>query len=210
MTIESEHKENSSFVPVPRKGTFVPVSDDEVEVASKAIYEHKPYLNHSGKSHMAWSVYKRELSGEYEHLKVAVRIGLEAAATTTSAAKGTFVRASDLADIIALLDEARGFAAMSPGGRDNITFAIDRLEDAEEVTYRKGFVDGEQHSAEYDSVTLDRMLDEAVRRMNQPKILGFDAEKFPIDNPEYLPNSDTQIGVEFAIEFLSSQTKATA
>jgi hypothetical protein len=60
------------------------VTDAEIEAASRAIYEHKPYLNHSGKSHMAWSVFKRELPDEYERLKVAVRIGLDAARATQS------------------------------------------------------------------------------------------------------------------------------
>lgn len=50
----------------------------------------------------------------------------------------------DLQDIIADLEEAKGFAAMSPAGRDNITSALDSLEDAAEETYRKGFVDGEK------------------------------------------------------------------
>lgn len=59
------------------------VTDAQVEAAQKAIYEHKPYLNDSGKSHMAWSVYKRDISDEYERVKVAVRIGLEAAASLT-------------------------------------------------------------------------------------------------------------------------------
>ncbi len=53
----------------------------------------------------------------------------------------------DLQDIIADLEEAKGFAAMSPAGRDNIASALDGLHDAAEETYRKGFVDGELHAA---------------------------------------------------------------
>lgn len=109
----------------------------------------------------------------------------------------------DLQDIIADLEEALGFAAMSPQGRENIASAISSLEEAAEVTYRKGFVDGEQNRAEYDTLVFDRMLEESIRRMNQPKILGFDGDGDFISNPEYLPNSDTQIGVEFAIEYLT-------
>lgn len=116
----------------------------------------------------------------------------------------------DLQNIIFDLEEAQGFAAMSPRGRENIASAISGLEEAAEATYRKGFVDGEQHTAEYASLVFDQMLEEAIRRMNQPKILGFDADNFPIDNPEYLPNGDTQVGVEFAIDFMRSKTSAKA
>lgn len=116
----------------------------------------------------------------------------------------------DLQSVIFDLEEAQGFAAMSPRGRENIAAAISGLEEAAEATYRKGFADGEQHASEYDSMVFDQMLEEAIRRMNQPKILGFDADDFPIDNPEYLPNGDTQIGVEFAIEFMRSKNSAKA
>lgn len=67
---------------------YVRVTDEKVEAAAKAIYEHKPYLNYSGTSHMAWSVYKRELADEYDRLKIAVRIGLEAASTPTPNVEG--------------------------------------------------------------------------------------------------------------------------
>lgn len=110
--------------------------------------------------------------------------------------------AVDLGGIIADLEEAHGFAAMSPGGRENIEYAIAKLEDAARTTYQNGFVDGEKHAGENVSITLDLMLDEAIHRMSQSKILGFDADGAPEDNPEYLPSGDTQIGVEFAIEYL--------
>jgi hypothetical protein len=58
----------------------------------------------------------------------------------------------DLQDIIHDLEEAQGFAAMSPVGRDNIASAISGLEDAAETTYRNGFVDGEKHASENASV----------------------------------------------------------
>lgn len=120
---------------------------------------------------------------------------------------GTIVQtqSTDFASIIADLEEAHGFAAMSPRGRDNIECAIASLEEASKTTYQYGFVDGEKHAAECLCMGLDRMLDEAVRRMSRSKILGFDGGGFPIDNPEYLPNGDTQIGVEFAIEYLRAQ-----
>jgi hypothetical protein len=46
-----------------------------------------------------------------------------------------------------LLDEARGFAAMSPGGRDNIDEVAGMLPGLIEQAYRSGFVDGEKHSS---------------------------------------------------------------
>lgn len=55
---------------------------------------------------------------------------------------------TDLNDIIALLEEAQGFAAMSPAGRANIAAAISMLEDAAEESYRNGFSDGEKHFAD--------------------------------------------------------------
>lgn len=56
-----------------------------------------------------------------------------------------------LEHIMAVLDEAKGFAAMSPAGRDNITEAYDMLPDLMEQTYRAGFSDGENHAAENDA-----------------------------------------------------------
>lgn len=50
--------------------------------------------------------------------------------------------------VLALLDEARGFAAMSPQGRDNIIEVSDMLPDLIEQAYRSGFADGEQHAQE--------------------------------------------------------------
>ncbi|WP_421591088.1 hypothetical protein [Shinella sp. M27] len=112
--------------------------------------------------------------------------------------------AVDFGAIIADLEEAHGFAALSPGGRENIEYAIANLEEAWKTTYQNGFVDGEKHAGEYLVLRLGRMLDEAFRRMSQPKILGFDADGFPIDNPEYLPTGDTQVGVEFATQYLGA------
>lgn len=51
-------------------------------------------------------------------------------------------------DILQDLDEALGFAAMSPAGRENIKFALDNLPDRFEQKYRDGFVDGEKHAHE--------------------------------------------------------------
>lgn len=47
---------------------------------------------------------------------------------------------------LALLDEASGFAAMSPQGRENIVEVSDMLPDLIEQAYRSGFLDGERHS----------------------------------------------------------------
>lgn len=58
--------------------------------------------------------------------------------------------------VMDLLDEARGFAAMSPGGRDNITEVYEMLPDLMEKTYRSGFVDGETHNAEGPEVQILR------------------------------------------------------
>ncbi len=49
---------------------------------------------------------------------------------------------------LALLDEARGFAAMSPQGRDNIVEVWEMLPDLIEQAYRTGFEDGEKHAVE--------------------------------------------------------------
>ena len=61
--------------------------------------------------------------------------------------------------VMAVLDEARGFAAMSPGGRDNITEAYDMLPDLMEQTYRQGFEDGEKHNAENDAYNRGQEAD---------------------------------------------------
>jgi hypothetical protein len=53
-----------------------------------------------------------------------------------------------LEELLALLDEARGFAAMSPQGRDNIVDVWEKLPDLIEQAYRTGFDDGERHAAE--------------------------------------------------------------
>lgn len=53
--------------------------------------------------------------------------------------------------VMAVLDEARGFAAMSPGGRDNISEAYDMLPELMELTYRAGFSDDENHNSENDT-----------------------------------------------------------
>lgn len=50
---------------------------------------------------------------------------------------------------IHLLNEARGFAAMSPGGRDNIVEVAEMLPEIVELAYRAGFEDGEKHTAEH-------------------------------------------------------------
>lgn len=61
--------------------------------------------------------------------------------------------------VMAVLDEARGFAAMSTGGRDNITEAYEMLPELMEQTYRAGFADGEQHSSENDAYTRGQEAD---------------------------------------------------
>lgn len=53
-----------------------------------------------------------------------------------------------LDEAISLLDEARGFAAMSPAGRDNIIDVADMLPGIVEQAYRSGFIDGESAEAE--------------------------------------------------------------
>ena len=65
-------------------------------------------------------------------------------------------------DAIALLDEARGFAAMSPGGRENIAIVSDLLPEIAELAYRSGFVDGEKHASENTDMAARLAADPAM------------------------------------------------
>lgn len=80
------------------------------------------------------------LSKENEQLRMKL--------TPANSGSGTVHHIDRLADAIHLLDEASGFAAVSPAGRDNIEQVSDMLPEIVEQAYRVGFVDGEKHATE--------------------------------------------------------------
>ena len=80
------------------------------------------------------------LSKENEQLRMKL--------TPANSGSGTVHHIDRLADAIHLLDEASGFAAVSPAGRDNIEQVSDMFPEIVEQAYRVGFVDGEKHATE--------------------------------------------------------------
>lgn len=52
-----------------------------------------------------------------------------------------------LEQVMALLDEAAGFAALSPGGLDNISQVYEMIPEIVDEAYRRGVSDGEQNAS---------------------------------------------------------------